>query len=470
MRGHATHGPAVGETRGPAAGAAHRPSVGARAAALLSLLTLGAAVVLLLVGVVLHIVAMLLTLVGLLACVTAGWYAVSRRGAVRTTALMAMVVAVAVLGAGLMLENFSLPRVLLLVAAAAVSVASARYALRETTRDRPAVRERLTKAARPRHPVLIMNLKSGGGKAERFRLAEECERRGIEAIVLRPGDDLLRLADDAVARGADVIGMAGGDGSQALVATVASRRGVPHVCVPAGTRNHFALDLGLDRDDVVGALDAFADGVERRVDLAAVNGRVFVNNASLGLYAKVVQAPEYRDAKFRTATSMLPDLLGPDAAPFDLRFTGPDGADVPAAQLILVSNDPYQLDHVGGLGTRERLDGGVLGIVAARIGDAGDARTFAALEAAGQVRRFPGWQEWSGPRFEVSSGGPVEIGVDGEALLMDPPLVFESRPGALRVRLPRQAVRRSPAARTVRLLSSSTITELGRVVAGRPAA
>jgi diacylglycerol kinase family enzyme len=312
-----------------------------------------------------------------------------------------------------------------------------------------------------------MNLKSGGGKAERFRLAEECERRDIEPIVLRPGDDLLRLADDAVTRGADVIGMAGGDGSQALVATVASRRGVPHVCVPAGTRNHFALDLGLDRDDVVGALDAFADGVERTVDLAAVNGRVFVNNASLGLYAKVVQAPEYRDAKFRTATSMLPDLLGPDAAPLDLRFTGPDGADIRAAQLILVSNDPYQVDRVGGLGTRERLDRGVLGIVAARIGDASDAGTFAALEAAGQVRRFPGWQEWSAPRFEVSSGGPVEIGVDGEALLMDPPLVFESRPGALRVRLPRHAVRRSPAARTVRLLSASTITELGRVAAGR---
>src|ERR1700730_3249243 len=234
VRGYVTHGPAAGETRGPAVGTAHNPSVGARTAALVSLLTLGAAVGLLLVGVVLHIAAVLLTLVGLLACVTAGWYAVSRRGAVRTTALMAMVVAVAVLGAGLMLENFSLPRVLLLVAAAAVSVLSACYALRETIRERRAVRERLAQAARPRRPVLIMNLKSGGGKAERFRLAEECERRGIEPIVLRPGDDLLRLADDAVTRGADVIGMAGGDGSQALVATVASRRGVPHGCVPAG--------------------------------------------------------------------------------------------------------------------------------------------------------------------------------------------------------------------------------------------
>jgi diacylglycerol kinase family enzyme len=313
-----------------------------------------------------------------------------------------------------------------------------------------------------------MNLKSGGGKAERFRLAEECRKRGIEPVILEPGDDLLQLAEDAVARGADVIGMAGGDGSQALIATVAARHGIPHVCVPAGTRNHFALDLGLDREDVVGALEAFADGVERRIDLATVNGRIFVNNASLGLYAKVVQSPEYRDAKLKTAASMLPDLLGPDATPLDLQFRGPDGTGYLTAQLILVSNDPYELDHLGGRGTREHLDLGVLGIVAARISGADDARLFVALEAAGQVRRFPGWQEWAAPRFEISSGGPLEVGIDGEALLLDPPLVFESRPGVLRVRLPRHAVRPSPAARAVRLLSGSTITELGRTVAGLP--
>ena len=115
------------------------------------------------------------------------------------------------------------------------------------------------------------------------------------------------------------------------------------MCVPAGTRNHFALDLGLNRDDVVGALDAFADGVEQRIDLATVNGRTFVNNASLGLYAKVVQSPEYRDAKLRTAAAMLPDLLGPAADPLDLRFTGPGGQEQHTAQLILISNNPYQL-------------------------------------------------------------------------------------------------------------------------------
>jgi len=155
--------------------------------------------------------------------------------------------------------------------------------------------------------------------------------------------------------------MAGGDGSQALVASVAARHDVPHVCVPAGTRNHFALDLGLDRTDVVGALDAFTDGVERRIDLAAVNGRMFVNNASLGLYAEIVQSPDYRDAKVKTAASILPDLLGPDTAPLDLRYTGPDGQRHPTAQLILVSNDPYQLDYPGGRGTARGSTGACSG-------------------------------------------------------------------------------------------------------------
>jgi hypothetical protein len=346
---------------------ANRPPAGRRVAAAVSLLTLVAAAGLLLVGVVVHLGAVLLALACLLICVIAGWYVVSRRGFARAVAAVVMVAALGGLATGLAFANLNLLALVLVIAVSAMSVVSARYALRARpagaagSAGAPADAARLSAAARPRRPVLVMNLKSGGGKAERFRLAEECARRGIEPVVLRPGDDLQRLADDAVSRGADVIGMAGGDGSQALVATVASRRGIPHVCVPAGTRNHFALDLGLDRDDVVGALDAFTDGVERQVDLAAVNGRVFVNNASLGLYAKVIQSPEYRDAKLSTAASVLPAVLGPEAKPLDLRFRGPDG-DHPDAHLILVSNDPYQLDTIGGMGTRERLDLGVLGI------------------------------------------------------------------------------------------------------------
>jgi diacylglycerol kinase family enzyme len=366
----------------------------------------------------------------------------------------------------LLFADVSILRVTLAGALSVLSVASARYALRRTSRAVGLAAQQLPAATASRHPVLIMNLKSGGGKAQRFRLSEECQNRGIEPVVLHPGDDLLRLAEGAVMRGADVIGMAGGDGSQALVAAIAARHDISFVCVPAGTRNHFALDLGLDRDDVVGALDAFAGGVERRVDLASVNGRIFVNNASLGLYAKVVDSPDYRDAKIKTAAVKLPDLLGPDAIPLDLPFNGPDGTSHPTAQLILVSNNPYQLAHAGGRGTRKQINRGVLGIVTARITSAVEASRFAALQATGQVRRFGGWLEWSAQRFEIRSEGPVQIGVDGETMEMDGPLIFESHPRALRVRMPQHAIGISPAARAVRLLDSSTIAELARVAGG----
>jgi diacylglycerol kinase family enzyme len=448
-------------------GEAKHPTAGERLSAAAALLALIAAAGLALVGIAVHLLAILAVTIGLLICVAAGWYAVSRRGPARVISLLVVLAALGGTIAGLFFAHIHWPLVLLIAVLAGVSVVTARYALRRTDQALRADSSRLARIRRPEHPVLIMNPKSGGGKAERFQLATECRARGIEPVLLEPGDDLRELAEDAVRRGADVLGMAGGDGSQALVASVAARAGLDYVCVPAGTRNHFALDLGLDRADVVGALDAYADGLERFIDLAEVNGRTFVNNASLGLYAQVVQAPEYRDAKLRTAAAMLPDLLGPGAQPLDLCFTGPDGAEQHTAHLILVSNNPYQLVPTGGgVGTRERIDRGVLGLVAVTITDAAQASAFMALQAAGQARRFSGWAEWTAARFEIRSAAPVAAGVDGEALILDPPLVFTSRPGALRVRLPRRTLRRSPAARTVQVLSASTVAGLARVAAG----
>ena len=210
--------------------------------------------------------------------------------------------------------------------------------------------------------MLFFNPRSGGGKAERFSLADEARARGIEPIELKPGDDLETLVRGAVDRGADALAMAGGDGSQAIVAAIAAELGLPYACVPAGTRNHFALDLGVDRDDVVGALDAFVDGGERTVDLAEVNGRVFVNNVSLGLYAEAVQRKGYRDAKLRTLLDTVPDVLGPDGEQLDLRWTGPGGHAHHSGAAVLVSNNRYRLGRAVGSGTRPRIDDGLLGI------------------------------------------------------------------------------------------------------------
>jgi diacylglycerol kinase family enzyme len=445
----------------------NRPTAGERLSAVGALLALVVSAGLALVGVAVHLLAILVVTAGLLICVTGCWYAVSRRGLIRMISLLIVVATLGGTIAGLFFAGIRWYLVVLIAALAAGSVLAARHALRRTDQALRADAARLARAGQPEHPVLIMNPKSGGGKVERFQLVLECRKRGIEPILLKPGDDLRELAEDAVRRGADVLGMAGGDGSQALVASVAARADLDYVCVPAGTRNHFALDLGLDRADVVGALDAYADALERHIDLAEVNGRTFVNNASLGLYAQVVQAPEYRDAKLRTAAAVLPGLLGPDARPLDLCFTGPDGAEHDTAHLILVSNNPYQLVPTGGgVGTRERIDGGALGVVTVMITDAAQASQFLALQAAGQARRFSGWDEWAAPGFEIRSAAPVPVGVDGEALIMEPPLIFTSRPAALRVRLPRRTLRRSPAARTVHVLSRSTLTSLARVAAG----
>ncbi|MFI5393113.1 MAG: diacylglycerol/lipid kinase family protein [Myxococcota bacterium] len=417
-----------------------------RVAAVVSIVTLIVALGLVVIATAASLGGVLMVLVGVLIVVGGGWHAVSRRGPVRTISMLVAVVGVVIAVTGLVVGDFSIERGLTIVALAAISVGTARVALHRTVKDLATTVSSLPLAPPASRPVLIMNPRSGGGKVEKFHLEAECRSRGIEAVVLSPGDDLLALAEDAIARGADVIGMAGGDGSQALVASVASRHDVPHVVIPAGTRNHFALDLGIDRDDVVGALEAYTDGVERRIDLASVNGTTFVNNASMGLYAKIVQSPEYRDAKVQTVLDMLPDLLGPDAVPLDLRYVGPDGQRQDSAHMLLVSNDPYQLDRGSGRGTRVRLNAGTLGVVSLRVESAAEAQQIVALDAVGKINRFSGWLEWSAERFQVDSGSQVEVGVDGEALMLSPPLVFESRPGALRVRIPRHALGASPAA------------------------
>jgi diacylglycerol kinase family enzyme len=226
---------------------------------------------------------------------------------------------------------------------------------------------------------------------------------------------------------------------------------VAFVCVPAGTLNHFAQDLGLDRTDPVRALNAFGRAIEMRVDLAAVNGRVFVNNASMGVYAMLVQSEDYRMAKLATAAAVLPEAIGGE--PFDLGFTGPSGEVFDGADLLLVSNNPYAVSTPAGFASRPRLDVGELGVLAIR-----------ARSDSGAVS---GLLTWSADRLVVSSATPVALGIDGEPVTLEPPLEFVALPKSLRIRLPRDtvapgAVGRAPGVR-------QTVLALLRVVANRPA-
>ncbi len=316
------------------------------------------------------------------------------------------------------------------------------------------------------HGVLIINPKSGGGKATRYDLVNEARRRHVEVVLLEPGDDLRQLAEAAVSRGADALGMAGGDGSQAVVAAVASSHGVPFVCVPSGTRNHFALDLGINRDDPARALDAFGPARESVIDLGDVNGVVFVNNVSLGLYAEIIQSDAYRNAKRETIARMLPDLVGPGAHPFGFEVASPFGP-LMGAQLVLVSNNPYRLASLSGFGSRPTLDGGQLGAATLTLEHPGDVNNLVALEIAGHPERYHGWRQWSARAIEVTGPTTLNVGLDGEARTFTSPLRFSCRRAALRVRIAPGEIGASPAFLRAPL-SASTVVGLWRVLWGHP--
>jgi diacylglycerol kinase family enzyme len=263
-------------------------------------------------------------------------------------------------------------------------------------------------------PFLLVNPRSGDDSPTAEELVEAAAARGVETHVLQEGEDVAELARAA---DADALGMAGGDGSLGLVAAVAIGRGLPFVCVPFGTRNHFARDLGLDRDDPLAALAAFDGGLERRVDVGRVDGRVFLNNVSLGLYAGLVHRREHHRRRGEAlARARALALLARDR--HGLRVTV-DGDPV-EARVVFVGNNRYDLSLFT-VGERPALDEGCLHLYV----------------AAGLLPR--GWEERTSRRFEIGlPAGTVRAAADGEPIeLQGPgPVIFESGPRELRVLVP----------------------------------
>ncbi len=391
---------------------------------------IAAVVVLVLLGGLRSITALLLGVLGLaIGCAAAYWF-LAYRGLVRWLALVVVVAApvfaiVVYIVAGLLWE------VALAVVLAAVAAAAGRTAL--------ASGEALAgpaeyAAARPRQPFMIMNPRSGGGKVGKFGLKDKAVALGAEVALLEgPGVvDVAALARHAVDRGADLLGVAGGDGTQALVAGIAAGRDIPVLVISAGTRNHFALDLGLDRDDPARCLDALSDGAELRIDLGMIGDRAFVNNASFGVYAEVVENPAYRDDKTGTVLQMLPGLLnGHQGARLIVRADGQLILDGP--QAVLVSNNPYETGDIAGLDRRARLDQGVLGVIGVKVENA--------AQAAGLLRKAARSRELTTlTAREVtidSDQSQIPVGIDGESVLMPTPVRCTIRPLALRVLVPR---------------------------------
>jgi diacylglycerol kinase family enzyme len=369
-------------------------------------------------------------LAGAVVTLTAAYFFLSRRGVVRWLSLAVVVLA----PIGVIIAHAIAGLLWVAILAVAVWVLAGVTARLALAGDGKTDWRMPEYPARPHaaHPFLIMNPRSGGGKVGKFDLKRKAEGLGAEVFLMEGPEevDVAAVARDAVARGADLLGVAGGDGTQALVAEVAAEHGIPFVVITAGTRNHFALDLGLDREDPAASLDALSDSVELHVDLGVIGGQTFVNNASFGAYAEVVQTPEYRGDKMGTTLELLPDLLqGHEGARLEARA---DGTRIEAPQALLVANNPYGMGDVAGLGRRARLDGGILGVVGVTVGSA--------AQAVGLLRgaHATGLSVLTTREVEVTADAPqIPVGIDGEAVRLPTPVRCTIRPGALRVWVPR---------------------------------
>jgi len=263
---------------------------------------------------------------------------------------------------------------------------------------------------RPRG-LLLVNPRSGRGRPDAAALAREAEARGIDARVLRPEDDAGELARAA---NADVLGVAGGDGSLGVVAGVALERDLPFVCVPFGTRNHFARDLGLDRNDPLAALAAFDSGRERRIDVGLVGERIFLNNVSFGIYARLVRRREaHRGRRDTFARLRALWLTARHRHPEPLTLNG----ERLEARIVLIANNAYELD-VFDLGARGQLDGGSL-------------HAYVAHDWLPRT-----WDDRRGDSFTVEGVGGLRAAVDGEPVDLGSRAELRIEPGALRILVP----------------------------------
>ena len=362
--------------------------------------------------------------------------AATHTGGRRIVGTVVLILAIAIAIAALLAGELGRAIIAVLVLAVAAQALAARALHRDPYRPPE------SRTPPPSHPFFLMNPKSGGGKVGEYGLDEMARAKGGEVVLLEPGLDVVAALEEAVANGADLLGAAGGDGTQALVAEVAVAHDLPVLVIPAGTRNHFALDLGLDRDDPREALEALGDeGVEILVDLGQIAGRPFVNNVSLGIYGP---APE-SDSGLRVQT--------------------PEGDTVESPQLIQLANNPYEYRGVKTAGTRPRLDTGELGIDVVSYDTPRELSRMVGALQRGAGADATGLTRWTATSITIeSTAETIAAGVDGEYLQFPAPLEVRVRPAVLRIRLPHDRPGLPPPPRSG---AAETLNDLWAVARGR---
>ena len=399
--------------------------------------------------------------VAVVTAAAAGWWAFTTRRRWKRRLNLALV-AVLALGVVVTVAFFSVRFAGGVIGLAVLTVAYAEAARRTL---RAATAGAAAPAAPPDRPWLLVNPNSGGGKAAKVGLVDAARERGVEVHALTPGDNVEALVSAAADAGADAVGVAGGDGSLGTVAAVAMRRRLPFFCVPTGTRNHFAADLGLDRTRPLAALDAL-DGLERRIDVGTVNGRVFLNNVSLGAYADLVHEQRYRDNKLGTARAVLPEMVRTEEPPLGVSVRLPSGEVCADALVVLVANNPYGPQPMERM-ARRSLDTGVLQVSVLRARTGAQIGAFIARMGRSRGGDPSSGAEWTTPELTLQApAGEVRAAVDGEATVLAAPLEFRSWPGALHVLVP-PGRRRSRPVELLAPLHWRTMSDVWKVALAR---
>ena len=291
---------------------------------------------------------------------------------------------------------------------------------------------------------LIVNARAGGSSSVVDQLPEMFRAAGLEAELLRAGDgaEIPDLVRSALRGRPQCIVAGGGDGTINTVAGALAGSDIPLGVLPLGTLNHFARDLGIPAD-IEAAVHVIAAGKTIKVDVGEVNGHLFLNNSSLGLYPRMVHDRDRQQqrlgrnkwtALLRSALTLLHryPLL-------DVRVRV-DGVDlVRRTPLVFVGNNAYAMEGLH-IGTRERIDGGTLSLYIPRCPGRLALFGIAFRALFGRLRPASDFDSMLAPEIVIETRrAAVRVATDGEVTGIATPLRYGIRPGALRVIVPREA-------------------------------
>lgn len=282
--------------------------------------------------------------------------------------------------------------------------------------------------------------RGGGSVGERAAVKKALQAAGVSAQVQwLDGKAIRKAAEAALAAGADVVVAGGGDGTISCVAGALAGTKAALAVLPLGTLNHFARDLGIPAD-LTEAAKLIAAGRSRKVDVAEVNGRTFINNSSIGVYPLMVNDREAQQNRLgrrkRLAMAIAAFRTLVRFSSRRLTLTANDHTAQVETPLLFVGNNAYRLE-MPGAGTRERLDGGCLFVTVLRRKSRWGFCAATLRSLVGRRRPIDVAQLDDVKHLRVdSSRRALTISLDGETALMETPLDYRIRPKALKVIAP----------------------------------